>query len=69
MTNHEAASTFATRATVAAATSHRRTDVTEVHHFFTAINRISYEGVGFAEQYGGCKIAEAEDTSMAGNYL
>ena len=67
MPNDDVVSTFATRATVAAATSHHRIDVTEVHDFFTATNRISYEGVGFAEQFGGCKIVEAEVTSIGGD--
>ena len=57
------------RATVVAATSHGHIDVTEVHDFFTATNRISYEGVGFAEQFGGCKIVEAEATSIGGDLL
>jgi acetyl-CoA C-acetyltransferase len=55
-----------TRATSVAATSHRHIDVVEVHHFFTATDAISYEGRGFAEQSGGCKIVEAEDLSIGG---
>ena len=54
----------ATRATSTAATSHRRIDVVEVHDFSAPTDGISYEGRGFAEQWGGCKIVEAEDTSI-----
>lgn len=50
-----------------AATSRRHIDSTEVHDFFTATDSISYEGRGFAEQSGGCKIVEAEVTSIGGD--
>jgi hypothetical protein len=69
MPDDEAACAFATRATVVAATSHGHTDVTEVHDFFTAIDAISYEGRGFAEQCGGCKSSKPRSLLSAGNCL
>jgi acetyl-CoA C-acetyltransferase len=41
-------------------------DVTEIHDFFTAIEIISYEDLGFAERFGGYKLVEAEVTSVGG---
>jgi acetyl-CoA C-acetyltransferase len=35
-------------------------DVAEVHDFFTGIELISYEDLGFAERFGGYKLVEAE---------
>jgi len=41
-------------------------DVTEIHDFFTGIEIISYEDLGFAERFGGYKLVEAEVTSVGG---
>ena len=41
-------------------------DVTEVHDFFTGIELIGYEDLGFAERFGGYKLVEAEVTSVGG---
>ena len=38
-------------------------DVAEVHDFFTGIELISYEDLGFAERFGAYKLVEAEVTS------
>ncbi len=38
----------------------------EVHDFFTGIELISYEDLGFAERFGGYKLVEAEVTSVGG---
>jgi acetyl-CoA C-acetyltransferase len=56
-----------TRSSAVAATSRRHIDLAEVHDFFTPTDSISYEGRGFAEQSGGCKIVEAEVTSIGGD--
>jgi acetyl-CoA C-acetyltransferase len=67
MPNHEVAPTLSTRLYAVAATTRCHPDVTEVHDFFTAMSSISYEGRGFAEQYGDCKIVEAGITSIGGD--
>jgi len=41
-------------------------DVAEVHDFFTGIEMISYEDLGFAERFGASKLLEAEVTSVGG---
>ncbi|WP_083408065.1 thiolase C-terminal domain-containing protein [Mycolicibacterium rutilum] len=41
-------------------------DVAEVHDFFTGIELISYEDLGFAERFGGHKLVEAEVTTIGG---
>ena len=38
----------------------------EIHDFFTGIELISYEDLGFAERFGGYKLVEAEVTSVGG---
>jgi acetyl-CoA C-acetyltransferase len=38
----------------------------EVHDFFTGIELISYEDLGFAERFGAYKLVEAEVTSVGG---
>ena len=40
--------------------------VAEVHDFFTGTELISYEGLGFAERFGGYKLVEADVTSVGG---
>src|SRR5271166_1883240 len=42
-------------------------DVAEVHDFFTGIELMSYEDLGFAERFGAYKLAEAEVTSIGGS--
>jgi acetyl-CoA C-acetyltransferase len=37
-----------------------------VHDFFTGIELISYEDLGFAERFGGYKLVEAEVTTIGG---
>ena len=41
-------------------------DVAEVHDFFTGIELISYEDLGFAERFEAYKLVEAEVTTVAG---
>jgi acetyl-CoA C-acetyltransferase len=41
-------------------------DVAEVHDFFTGIELISYEDLGFAERFGAYKLLETEVTSIGG---
>ena len=41
-------------------------DVAEVHDFFTGIELISYEDLGFTERFGGYKLLEAEETTIGG---
>jgi acetyl-CoA C-acetyltransferase len=41
-------------------------DVSEVHDFFTGIELISYEDLGFAERFGAYKLLEAEETTIGG---
>ena len=41
--------------------------VAEVHDFFTGIELMSYEDLGFAERFGGYKLVEAEVTSIGGS--
>jgi len=40
--------------------------VAEVHDFFTGIELISYEDLGFADRFDAYKLAEAEVTSVGG---
>jgi acetyl-CoA C-acetyltransferase len=40
--------------------------VTEVHDSFTRVELIRYEGLGFAERFGGHMFCEAEDTTIGG---
>jgi acetyl-CoA C-acetyltransferase len=42
-------------------------DVAEVHDFFTGIELISYEDLGFAERFGAYKLVEAEVTAVGGS--
>lgn len=42
-------------------------DVAEVHDYFTGVELISYEDLGFAEKFGAYKLVEAEVTSMGGS--
>ena len=39
-------------------------DVAEVHDFFTGIELISYEDLGFADRFEAYKLVEAEVTSV-----
>jgi acetyl-CoA C-acetyltransferase len=41
--------------------------VAEVHDFFTGIELMSYEDLGFAERFGAYKLVEAEVTSIGGS--
>lgn len=41
-------------------------NVVEVHDFFTGIEIISYEDLGFAERFGAYKLLEAEETTIGG---
>ena len=41
-------------------------DVAEVHDFFTGIEMMSYEDLGFAERFEAYKLVEAEVTSIEG---
>ncbi|MQY18783.1 thiolase C-terminal domain-containing protein [Nocardia macrotermitis] len=46
--------------------SPRDVDVAEVHDFFTGIELISYEDLGFAERFEGYKLLETGATSVGG---
>jgi acetyl-CoA acetyltransferase len=41
-------------------------DVAEVHDFFTGIDLISYEDLGFAERFEAHELMKAEVTTIAG---
>ena len=41
--------------------------VAEVHDFFTGIESISYEDLGFADRFEAHKLVEAEVTSIGGS--
>lgn len=41
-------------------------DVSEVQDFFTGIELISYEGLGFADRFEAYKLLEAEVTTIGG---
>jgi acetyl-CoA C-acetyltransferase len=41
-------------------------DVAEVHDFFTGVELISYEDLGFAERFGAHALIEAQATSIGG---
>jgi acetyl-CoA C-acetyltransferase len=42
-------------------------DVAEVHDFFTGIELISYEDLGFANRFEGYKLVETDATSIGGS--
>jgi acetyl-CoA C-acetyltransferase len=42
-------------------------DVAEVHDFFTGIELISYEDLGFADRFGAHKLVETDATSIGGS--
>ncbi|HEY9311061.1 thiolase C-terminal domain-containing protein [Williamsia sp.] len=42
-------------------------DVAEVHDFFTGVEIMSYEDLGFADRFEGYKLLEAGDTSVGGS--
>ncbi|MDH6245330.1 thiolase family protein [Mycobacterium sp. OTB74] len=42
-------------------------DVAEVHDFFTGIELISYEDLGFVDRFGGHKLVETEATTVGGS--
>jgi acetyl-CoA C-acetyltransferase len=42
-------------------------DVAEVHDYYTGIELISYEDLGFADRFGAYKLVEAEVTSVGGS--
>ena len=42
-------------------------DVAEVHDYFTGIELMSYEDLGFADRFGAYKLVEAEVTSVGGS--
>lgn len=41
-------------------------DVAEIHDYFTGIEMISYEDLGFAERFGAHKLLEADATTIGG---
>lgn len=41
-------------------------DAAEVHDYFTRIEMISYEDLGFAERFGACNVLEAKETTIGG---
>jgi acetyl-CoA C-acetyltransferase len=42
-------------------------DVAELHDFFTGVEIMSYEDLGFADRFEGYKLLEAGDTSVGGS--
>lgn len=42
-------------------------DVAEVHDFFTGIELMSYEDLGFADRFGAYKLVEADVTTIGGS--
>jgi len=66
MTNFPATIRAAKRAFSMAQMSPSDIDVAEVHDFFTAIELVSYEDLGFAEPAEAYKLMEAEVTSVGG---
>jgi acetyl-CoA C-acetyltransferase len=66
MTTFPATTRAAKQAFAMAAMTPADIDVAEVHDFFTGIELISYEDLGFAERFGGYKLVEAEVTSVGG---
>jgi acetyl-CoA C-acetyltransferase len=43
--------------------------VADVHDFFTGIELISYEDLGFADRFGAHRLVEAEVTGIGGSLL
>jgi acetyl-CoA C-acetyltransferase len=42
-------------------------DVAEIHDYFTGVELISYEDLGFTERFGAHKLVETETTSVGGS--
>ncbi|MBY8859897.1 thiolase family protein [Nocardia sp. CA2R105] len=66
MTTFPATVRAARAAFTMAGLSPRDVDVAEVHDFFTGIELISYEDLGFAERFEGYKLLETGATSVGG---
>lgn len=66
MTTFPATVRAAKRAFAMAGLTPADVDVAEVHDYFTGIELISYEDLGFAEKFGAHKLVEAEVTSIGG---
>lgn len=66
MTTFPATVRAARAAFTMAGLSPREVDVAEVHDFFTGIELISYEDLGFAERFEGYKLLETGATSVGG---
>lgn len=43
-------------------------DIGEVHGFFTGVDPIGYEDLGFAERFGARRLLEAEETTIGGGH-
>jgi acetyl-CoA C-acetyltransferase len=66
MTTFAATAQAAKQAFSLAATKQVDVNVAEVHHFFTGVSSISYEGRGFAEWFRASRLLEAEETTIGG---
>jgi acetyl-CoA C-acetyltransferase len=66
MTTFPATVRAAKRAFTMAGLTPSDVDVAEVHDFFTGVELISYEDLGFADRFGAYKLVEAEVTSVGG---
>ncbi len=42
-------------------------DISEVHDYFTGVDLIGYEDLGFAERFGAYRLLEAEETTIGGD--
>ncbi|MCG5434179.1 thiolase family protein [Mycobacterium sp. MYCO198283] len=66
MTTFPASVRAAKRAFGMAGLTPRDVDVAEVHDYFTGIELISYEDLGFAERFGAYKLVETDATAVGG---
>lgn len=66
MTTFPATTRAAKRAFAMAGLTPADIDVAEVHDYFTGLELMSYEDLGFAERFGAAKLVETETTSLGG---
>lgn len=67
MTTFPATVRAAKRAYAMAGLTPSDVDVAEVHDYFTGVELISYEDLGFADRFGAYKLVETEATSAGGS--
>ncbi|AHH18991.1 putative 3-ketoacyl-CoA thiolase [Nocardia nova SH22a] len=66
MTTFPATVRAAKRAFAMAGLTPADVDVAEVHDFFTGVELISYEDLGFADRFEACKLLDTQATSVGG---